>query len=157
MSERPAGEERPDESCIGRAGICRIREPRGGRPRRRRRPRRQRLEPRLAASQRGTGPVETWALVAKKGRVTGPASLDGWQVTSIAGYAPPFVTGTALVAAARNADGTYTVTFESGRRTLDVVADKVVFALPFSILNAAVNLKRAGFSECEGIKYAWAR
>lgn len=55
-----------------------------------------RLEPRLAASQKGTGPTETWALVAKKGRVTGPASLDGWQVSSIAGYAPAFVTGTAL-------------------------------------------------------------
>ncbi len=54
------------------------------------------LEPRLAPSQKGTGPTETWALVAKKGRVTGPASLDGWQVNSIAGYAPAFVTGTAL-------------------------------------------------------------
>lgn len=56
------------------------------------------LEARLAASQKGTGPTETWALVAKKGRVTGPASLDGWQVNSIAGYAPAFVTGTALSA-----------------------------------------------------------
>jgi hypothetical protein len=56
------------------------------------------LEGRLAASQKGTGPTETWALVAKKGRVTGPASLDGWQVSSIAGYAPAFVTGTALAA-----------------------------------------------------------
>jgi len=56
------------------------------------------LEPRLAASQKGTGPLEVWALVAKKGRVTGPASLAGWQVNSIAGYAPTFVTGTALAA-----------------------------------------------------------
>jgi hypothetical protein len=56
------------------------------------------LEARLAASQKGTGPTEVWALVAKKGRVTGPASLDGWQVSSIAGYAPAFVTGTALAA-----------------------------------------------------------
>jgi hypothetical protein len=56
------------------------------------------LEARLGASQKGTGPTETWALVAKKGRVTGPASLDGWQVNSIAGYAPVFVTGTALQA-----------------------------------------------------------
>jgi hypothetical protein len=54
------------------------------------------LEPRLAAAQKGTGATEVWALVAKKGRVTGPASLDGWQVSSIAGYAPAFVTGTAL-------------------------------------------------------------
>ncbi len=56
------------------------------------------LEPRLGASQKGTGSTETWALVAKKGRVTGPASLDGWQVSSIAGYSPAFVTGTALAA-----------------------------------------------------------
>lgn len=54
------------------------------------------LEARLGASQKGTGSTETWALVAKKGRVAGPASLDGWQVLSIAGYAPAFVTGTAL-------------------------------------------------------------
>jgi ABC transporter, phosphonate, periplasmic substrate-binding protein len=54
------------------------------------------LEARLAASQKGTGPLETWALVARKGRVTGPSSLDGWQVASIAGYAPAFVTGTAV-------------------------------------------------------------
>jgi len=56
------------------------------------------LEPRLAAAQKGSGPTEVWALVAKKGRVTGPASLDGWQVNSIAGYAPAFVTGGALAA-----------------------------------------------------------
>jgi hypothetical protein len=56
------------------------------------------LEPRLAASQKGTGPTEVWALVARKGRVSGPASLDGWQVNSIAGYAPAFVTGGALAA-----------------------------------------------------------
>ena len=61
------------------------------------------------------------------------------------------VTGTALVAAARKADGTYTVTFESDRRIFDVVADKVVFALPFSILNAAVDLRRAGFSDLKRI------
>jgi hypothetical protein len=54
------------------------------------------LEPRLGAAQKGTGATEVWALVAKKGRVTSPASLDGWQVISIAGYAPAFVTGTAL-------------------------------------------------------------
>ncbi|MGA8893078.1 MAG: PhnD/SsuA/transferrin family substrate-binding protein [Anaeromyxobacteraceae bacterium] len=54
------------------------------------------LEPRLSAVQKGAGATETWALVAKKGRVTGPSSLEGWQVISIAGYAPAFVTGTAL-------------------------------------------------------------
>lgn len=56
------------------------------------------------------------------------------------------VAGTALVAVRLNADGTYTLTFQSGRRTFDTLADKVVFALPFSILNTAVDVSRAGFS-----------
>jgi hypothetical protein len=54
------------------------------------------LEARLAAAQKGAGPTEVWVLVAKKGRVASPAALAGWQVNSIAGYAPAFVTGTAL-------------------------------------------------------------
>lgn len=57
------------------------------------------------------------------------------------------VTGTALVAARRNADGTYALTFQNGRRMFDVTADKAVFALPFSIMNSAVDVSRAGFSE----------
>lgn len=56
------------------------------------------------------------------------------------------VTATALVAVRRNASGSYTLTFLSGRRTSDVTVDKVVFALPFSILRTAVDLRRAGFS-----------
>ena len=47
---------------------------------------------------------------------------------------------------ARTAAGAYTLTFQSGRRTFDVTADKVVFALPFSILRTAVDFSRAGFS-----------
>lgn len=54
------------------------------------------LEPRLAAVQKGGSATEVWALVAKKGRVGSPAALAGWQVNSIAGYAPAFVRGPAL-------------------------------------------------------------
>jgi monoamine oxidase len=57
------------------------------------------------------------------------------------------VTGQALVAVRRNAGGSYTLTFQSGRRFTDVIADKVVFALPFSILKNSVDLTRAGFSD----------
>ncbi len=57
------------------------------------------------------------------------------------------VTGTALVAVRRNAAGSHTVTFQSGRRTFDVIADKLVLALPFSILNTSVDLTRAGFGD----------
>jgi hypothetical protein len=39
---------------------------------------------------------EIWALVAAKGRVAGPAGLDGWEILSSAAYAPRFVRGTAL-------------------------------------------------------------
>ena len=56
------------------------------------------------------------------------------------------VTGTALVATRLNPSGTYTLTLQSGATMFEVVADKVVFALPFSILNTAVDLSRAGFS-----------
>ncbi len=53
------------------------------------------LEARLLSAQKA-GATETWTLVAKKGRVKGPADLAGWQLGSLAGYAPGFVRGTAL-------------------------------------------------------------
>src|SRR5262249_14495469 len=49
-------------------------------------------------------------------------------------------TGTFLVGLRRNSDGRYTVTFENGAKVFDVVADKVVLALPFSILNTLVDI-----------------
>ncbi len=51
------------------------------------------LTPRLTVEQKGLGPAETWVLVARKGRVHGPADLAGFTVVSIAGYAPGFVRG----------------------------------------------------------------
>jgi hypothetical protein len=52
-----------------------------------------RLEPRLQVVMKGGEAAESWSLVAKKGRVTGPAALSGFTVISIAGYAPGFVRG----------------------------------------------------------------
>ena len=54
-------------------------------------------------------------------------------------------TGSELVAVRRNATGTFTLTFAqaSGRKT--VTADRVVLALPFSILRSSVELGKAGF------------
>jgi hypothetical protein len=43
-----------------------------------------------------TGSVEVWSLVAKRGRVSSPASLHGFQLVGVAGYAPEFVRGPAL-------------------------------------------------------------
>jgi hypothetical protein len=55
------------------------------------------LTPRLVAVQE-TGATEVWSLVAKKGQLTGPASLGGWEITGMAGYAESFVLGPALAA-----------------------------------------------------------
>jgi hypothetical protein len=54
------------------------------------------LEARLQAAPQGTGAAERWSLVARKGRVAGPAALAGFTLFSIAGYAPRFVRGPAL-------------------------------------------------------------
>jgi monoamine oxidase len=63
------------------------------------------------------------------------AALDG-QITS----------GSELVAVKRTASGGYTLTFRQGSRSTTVSADKVVFALPFSIMRRSVDLAQAGFS-----------
>ena len=54
--------------------------------------------------------------------------------------------GSELVSIRLNSDGGYTLTFRQRGSTRTVPADRVVFALPFSILRASVNLSRAGFS-----------
>ena len=71
------------------------------------------------------------------------------RIVSTLGYVlgSQIVTDTALVGVRQTAGGGYTLTFQSGRRTFDTTVDKVVFALPFSILRAAVDLRFAGFSD----------
>jgi monoamine oxidase len=55
-------------------------------------------------------------------------------------------TGYELVAIKLNADGaTYTLTFKQGAGTSVVIADRVVLALPFSMLRSSVNFSKAGF------------
>jgi hypothetical protein len=54
------------------------------------------LKARLQAVPKGRPPLEVWTLVAKKGRVTGPAALEGFTIASSAGFAPAFVRGPAL-------------------------------------------------------------
>jgi monoamine oxidase len=63
------------------------------------------------------------------------AALDG-QIT----------TDSELVAVTRTVSGGYTLTLKQGSRTTTVSADKVVFALPFSIMRRSVDLTQAGFS-----------
>ena len=50
------------------------------------------------AVAKARGDAERWTLVAKKGRLTGPAALEGFTVVSSAGFAPAFVRGPALAA-----------------------------------------------------------
>ena len=52
------------------------------------------LTPRLAVVQKGLEATQAWTLVAKKGAVKSPADLE--SIFSTAGYAPDFVTKTAL-------------------------------------------------------------
>ncbi len=57
-----------------------------------------RLTPLAQADVAGVGTKEKWSLVAKSGRVTSAASLAGYTIVSVAGYAPEFVRHSALAA-----------------------------------------------------------
>jgi len=48
------------------------------------------LDPRYQVVEED-GDSETWSLVAHRGTVKSPATLDGWEIASPAGYAPVFV------------------------------------------------------------------
>lgn len=54
------------------------------------------LTPLAQADVEGTGTQQRWSLVAKTGKVTGAASLGGYTILSVAGYAPDFVRHSAL-------------------------------------------------------------
>jgi hypothetical protein len=56
------------------------------------------LSPLAQADVTGVGPLERWTLVAKAGAVSGPKSLAGYTILSVAGYAPDFVRHSALEA-----------------------------------------------------------
>jgi monoamine oxidase len=55
-------------------------------------------------------------------------------------------TGSELVAVRQTSAGGYTLTFRQGSWTTTVAADKLVLALPFSIVRRSVDVRRAGFS-----------
>jgi hypothetical protein len=56
------------------------------------------LLPKTQAVPKGGEATETWSLVAKKGRVTSPGALAGWQIAGLPAYAPDFVKKVALPA-----------------------------------------------------------
>ena len=53
------------------------------------------LKPRMEAVLE-TGKPELWSLVAKKGKISSPASLKGWEVSGAPGFAPDYVRGDLL-------------------------------------------------------------
>ena len=55
--------------------------------------------------------------------------------------------GQELITIKLNANGTYSLTFKKGKTTSSVTADKVVLAIPFSILRTSVDYRFAGFSD----------
>jgi hypothetical protein len=62
------------------------------------------LAPLVQADVTGVGVQERWTLVAKKGGVSSAASMSGYSILSIAGYAPDFVRKYALADWALPAD-----------------------------------------------------
>ncbi len=54
------------------------------------------LAPLVQADMSDIGPQQRWTLVAKAGRVSGPKSMTGFTLLSVAGYAPDFVRRSAL-------------------------------------------------------------
>jgi len=54
------------------------------------------LTPLAQADVANVGSQQRWTLVAKSGRVMGPASMSGYTILSVAGYAPNFVRHIAL-------------------------------------------------------------
>jgi hypothetical protein len=58
----------------------------------------------VQADMADIGPQQRWTLVAKSGRIAGPASMAGYTLLSVAGYAPDFVRHSALEGWALPAD-----------------------------------------------------
>ncbi len=92
---------------------------------------------------RGPGNLRLFGASNEKYHVAGGND----QITDrlAAALAGQITTGSELVAVRRNSSGTFTLTFKQGSGTKTVTADKVVLALPFSILRSSVDLSKAGF------------
>ena len=92
----------------------------------------------------GPGQFRTFGKSDEKYRVRGGNDQIPTRLASA--LAGQIATGSELVAIRRTAAGAFTLSFREGSRTRSVTADKVVLALPFSILRRSVDLAGAGFS-----------
>ena len=92
---------------------------------------------------RGPGNLRLFGASNEKYHVAG--GNDQISDRLAAALAGQITTGSELVAVRRNSSGTFTLTFAQQTATKTVTADKVVLALPFSILRSSVDISRAGF------------
>ena len=92
---------------------------------------------------RGPGNLRLFGASNEKYHVAGGND----QITDrlAAALAGQITAGSELVAVRRNSSGTFTLTFKQQSATRTVTADKVVLALPFSILRTSVDISAAGF------------
>ena len=92
----------------------------------------------------GTGNIRIFGKSNEKYHVRGGNDQVATRLAdSLAGQ---ITLGSELVAIKLNASGTYTLTFRQGSATRTVTADRVVVAIPFSILRSSVDLSHAGLS-----------
>ena len=92
---------------------------------------------------RGPGQFRLFGASNEKYHVAGGNDqITSALATRLAGQ---LTTGSELVAVKRNSAGTFTLTFKQASGTKTVTADKVVLALPFSILRTSVDITKAGF------------
>jgi hypothetical protein len=87
------------------------------------------LAPLVEADPTDSGPQQRWTLVAKAGRVNGPASMAGYTILSAAGYAPEFVRSVALASWALPSD----VKIEATGQVLSALR-KVAAGEPIAVL-----------------------
>ena len=94
---------------------------------------------------RGHGQLRIFGASNEKYHVVGGND----QITTLLAdrLAGQITVGSELVAIRLRADGSYTLTFRQGSTTRTVAVDRVILALPFSILRSSVDISQAGFSE----------
>ena len=92
---------------------------------------------------RGLGQLRIFGASNEKYRVTGGND----QIPTLLGdaLAGQITLGSELVAVELRVDGTYLLRFQEGSKTRTAIADRVVLALPFSILRSSVDISKAGF------------
>jgi hypothetical protein len=96
------------------------------------------LTPLVQADVTDIGAQQRWTLVAKADRVTGPASMAGYTILSVAGYAPDFVRHSALAGWALPPDVKITSTGQILSALRRVAAGEPVAALLDQTQTAAV-------------------